>query len=139
RARHRDGSYRWMLSRGLVVRDQSHRPIRFIGTRIDITQLKRIEENLRAAEEEAAERARMAEMGRDVGIALSQGNTLQEILQSCAEALARHLDVSFARIWTLSPEEDVLVLQASAGLYTHIHGPHSRVPVGQFKIGLIAQ
>lgn len=33
----------------------------------------------------------------------------------------------------------VLELQASAGLYTHIDGPHSRVPVGRFKIGLIAE
>jgi anti-sigma regulatory factor (Ser/Thr protein kinase) len=31
------------------------------------------------------------------------------------------------------------VLQASAGLYTHLDGPHSRVPVGQKKIGWIAQ
>ena len=139
RARHRDGSYRWMLSRGVAVRDAAGRPIRFVGTRIDITQLKWIEEELRSAKEEAAERARMAEMGRDVGIALCQGNTLQEILQPCAEALVRHLDVSFARIWTLDPQEDVLVLQASAGQYTHIDGPHSRVPIGQFKIGWIAQ
>jgi PAS domain S-box-containing protein len=139
RVRHRDGSYRWMLSRGVAVRDQAGRPVRFVGTRIDITQRKRIEEELRAAEEEAAERARMAEMGRDIGIALSQGNTLQEILQPCALALVRHLDVSFARIWTLDPDEDLLVLQASAGRYTHLDGPHSRVPVGQFKIGLIAQ
>ena len=139
RARHRDGSYRWMLSRGVAVRDAAGRPIRFVGTRIDITQLKWIEEELRSAKEEAAERARMAEMGRDVGIALCQGNTLQEILQPCAEALVRHLDVSFARIWTFDPQEDVLVLQASAGQYTHIDGPHSRVPIGQFKIGWIAQ
>ena len=31
------------------------------------------------------------------------------------------------------------MLRASAGLYTHLDGPHSRVPVGQFKIGRIAQ
>jgi signal transduction histidine kinase/CheY-like chemotaxis protein/HPt (histidine-containing phosphotransfer) domain-containing protein len=100
---------------------------------------QRAEEELRAAEEETADRARMAEMGRDVGIALSQGNTLQEILQRCAEALVRYLDVAFARIWTLAPEGDVLVLQASAGQYTHLDGPHSRVPMGRFKIGWIAQ
>src|SRR5262249_15403849 len=70
RARHRDGSYRWMLSRGVVVHDATGRPVRFVGTRIDITERKAAEDALRAAEEEAAERARMAEMGRDVGIAL---------------------------------------------------------------------
>src|SRR5262249_13862680 len=35
--------------------------------------------------------------------------------------------------------EGVLQLQASAGQYTHTDGPHGRVPVGQLKIGLIAQ
>jgi PAS domain S-box-containing protein len=139
RARHRDGSYRWMLSRGVVVRDEAGRPVRFVGTRIDITERKGAEDALRAAEEGAAERARFAEMGRDVGVALSQGNTLQEILQLCSDALVRHLGVSFARIWTLDPEEQVLVLKASAGIYTHTDGAHGRVPVGRFKIGLIAQ
>ena len=33
----------------------------------------------------------------------------------------------------------MLELEASAGLYTHLDGPHGRVPVGRFKIGLIAQ
>jgi PAS domain S-box-containing protein len=51
RARHRDGSYRWMLSRGVVVRDAAGRPVRLAGTRIDITQLKRIEAELRTSEQ----------------------------------------------------------------------------------------
>jgi signal transduction histidine kinase/response regulator RpfG family c-di-GMP phosphodiesterase len=113
--------------------------MRVPAKRIDITERKVAEEALRVAKEETAERARIAEMGRDVGIALSRGNTLQEILQTCAEALVRHLDVSFARIWTLAPDEDILVLQASAGRYTHLDGPHSRISIGQFKIGLIAE
>ena len=60
RARHRDGSDRWILSRGIAVRDPSGKPIRFAGTRIDITDLKRIEEELRQAKEvaEAASRAK---------------------------------------------------------------------------------
>ena len=48
-------------------------------------------------------------------------------------------DAAFARIWTLNEAKDVLELQASAGMYTHLDGPHSRIPVGQFKIGLIAR
>ncbi len=51
RVRHRDGSYRWFLSRGIAVRDAGGRPIRFAGTRVDITDLKRIEEALRANEQ----------------------------------------------------------------------------------------
>ncbi|HKC85343.1 MAG TPA: ATP-binding protein, partial [Blastocatellia bacterium] len=43
------------------------------------------------------------------------------------------------RIWTLNPKESLLELQASAGMYTHLDGRHSRVPVGELKIGLIAQ
>jgi PAS domain S-box-containing protein len=51
RTQHRDGSYRWMLSRGVVVRDAAGRPIRFAGTRIDITTRKQAEDALRASEE----------------------------------------------------------------------------------------
>jgi PAS domain S-box-containing protein len=50
RARHRDGTDCRMLSRGVVVRDAAGRPVRFVGTRIDITQLKRAEEELRDSE-----------------------------------------------------------------------------------------
>ncbi|MBD2534266.1 EAL domain-containing protein [Nostoc flagelliforme FACHB-838] len=91
------------------------------------------------AEELLLERARLAALEADIGIALTRSDSLPDILQQCVQALVRHLDAAFARIWTLNAEENVLELQASAGMYTHINGSHSRVPVGQFKIGLIAQ
>jgi signal transduction histidine kinase len=61
------------------------------------------------------------------------------MLQRCAEALVQHLGAAFARIWTLDEERGLLLLQASAGQYTHLNGRHGRVPLGQLKIGLIAQ
>ncbi len=82
---------------------------------------------------------RRSAFGAEVGVAVNQSGTLQSGLQSCAEAMVIHLDAALARIWTLDAEEEVLELQASAGRYTHLDGPHGRVPVGQFKIGLIAQ
>lgn len=90
------------------------------------------------AEEELAERARQSALRSDIGLALTQGGDLSPMLQRCCEPLVEHLDAAFARIWTLNPDEDMLELQASAGLYTHINGPHARVPVGKSKIGLIA-
>src|SRR6185295_8991204 len=65
--------------------------------------------------------------------------SLASVLQQCAEALVTHLGAAFARVWTLNEPEGVLELQASAGLYTHLSGPHGRVPIGQFKIGRIAR
>jgi PAS domain S-box-containing protein len=75
----------------------------------------------------------------DVGVALNARDTLPDMLQNCAEAVVRHLDAAFARIWTLDRAGTTLELRASAGRYTHLDGTHSRVPVGMFKIGLIAQ
>ena len=46
---HKDGSYRWMISRGVAVRDAGGKPIRFLGSGIDITDRKRAEEALRQA------------------------------------------------------------------------------------------
>ncbi len=91
------------------------------------------------AEKELEDRARLAGLSGDVGMALSQGEDLRAMLQGCAEALVNRLDAAFARIWTLNEPANVLELQASTGLYTHLNGAHSRIPVGQFKIGLIAQ
>ncbi|MBM4080760.1 MAG: PAS domain S-box protein, partial [Planctomycetes bacterium] len=91
------------------------------------------------AEEALEERARVVELTADVGTALSRRAGLGTVLGDCAQALVQHLDAALARVWTLSKEEDMLVLQASAGLYTHLDGTHSRLPVGRFKIGLIAQ
>jgi two-component system, sensor histidine kinase and response regulator len=50
RVRPEDGSTRWHLARGKVLRDPKGKPVRFIGTSADITDLKRAEEALRASE-----------------------------------------------------------------------------------------
>jgi PAS domain S-box-containing protein len=92
-----------------------------------------------AAEKEIAEQNRLAALRVAIASTLTRRNTLDVILQQCAEHLVSHLKMAFARIWTLDETGQVLELQASAGMYTHLNGPHSRVKVGQFKIGWIAQ
>jgi PAS domain S-box-containing protein len=98
----------------------------------DITERKR-------AEERRARRARQTTLRADVGMALAKSESLQSTLHESAEALVSHFDAAFARIWTFDTDTNMLELQASAGLYTHLDGIHARVPLGQFKIGLIAE
>ncbi len=108
----------------------------FTGFLRDISKRKQAEIALRAAMDE---RTRISAFREEIGIALSHQEDLKGILHNCAGAVVRHLDAAFARIWTLSGDGRELELQASAGMYTHLDGPHSRILVGQHKIGLIAQ
>ncbi|GAC1404235.1 MAG: hypothetical protein NVSMB52_18080 [Chloroflexota bacterium] len=85
------------------------------------------------------ERERIIALVADVSRSLVRGGPAAHTLQICVESMVRHLDAAFARIWTLNEADNVLEMQASAGMYTHLDGAHGRVPVGDLKIGLIAQ
>ena len=102
-------------------------------------QLKQEIEERRKAEERLAERIRLEGLRAGVGVALAKGDNLRTLLQPCTEALVEHLGAAFARIWTYSEVERRLELQASAGLYTRIDGSHSRLAIGQSKVGIIAR
>ena len=93
----------------------------------------------RRAQAALLERARLAELNSDVGMALTNSGTLRETLQGCVGAFVRHLDVALARIWTLNDATNELELQASAGGSSELDGAHSRIRVGQQEVGRIAQ
>ena len=114
-----------------ITRTAGDGPTMFIGYLRDISLQKDAERSL-------LDRARLASLAADVGTTLTHTDTLRAMLQGCTEAVVTRLDAAFARIWTLNAAEQMLELQASAGLYTHLDGAHGRVPVGKFKIGLIA-
>ena len=46
RIRHKDGSYRWVLSRGLGIRDENGNASRFVGSQTDMTVRKKAEQRL---------------------------------------------------------------------------------------------
>ena len=127
-----DGEYRWFLVRTIPLRDDRGNIVKWYGSSVDIEDRKR-------AEEIQAAQTVQAELRAEVSTAFARETELGGILQKCTEAMVRHLDAAFARIWTLKKNDNVLELRASAGMYTHLDGSHSRLLVGGLEIGRIAQ
>ncbi|QIF01086.1 PAS domain-containing protein [Roseimicrobium sp. ORNL1] len=135
RFRHRDGSYRWMLARGMALRDAKGRPYRMAGSHTDVTEQKQSlyalaegEEQLRLAKQaaEMANRAKsefLANMSHEIRTPMNGILGLTELL------LNMHL----------SPEQrsyETLVRQSAESLLTILNDilDFSKIEAG--KLGL---
>ncbi|MFA4902378.1 MAG: EAL domain-containing protein [Desulfobaccales bacterium] len=86
------------------------------------------------------ERLKLASLTANIFLNLNTAAPVPEMLQKCAEIMVQSLDAAFARIWTINDAGDFLDLQASAGMYTHLDGPHGRIPLNRdIKIPNIAR
>lgn len=93
----------------------------------------------RSVEARAEHHARLQRLHAEVHELAAGRARRRAMLQGYAEATVKHVDAALARIWVLDAHANVLALEASAGLTTALEGPLARIPVGKFKVGLIAQ
>lgn len=63
----------------------------------------------------------------------------ETIARLATDGLVEQFNCAFARVWLVEPDQTRLKLVASSGLYTRTDGTFSRIPMGEFKIGKIAQ
>lgn len=87
---HKEGSYRWILSRGQTLRDSGGRPYRVVGTHVDVTAQKETEarlteatRRLQAEQEKRVQAERFACVGEiSASIAQEIRNPLSSIVNS---------------------------------------------------------
>ncbi|MCP3102126.1 ATP-binding protein [Myxococcus sp. K15C18031901] len=114
RLRRPDGHYSPTLARAVPVRNPDGTVREWVGTNTDMTAQRRVEEGQRRLDREQAAR-RMEALRAEVSGALAREGSVQDILQGCAEALARHLEARVARLWTYTRGAAALELVGDAG------------------------
>jgi PAS domain S-box-containing protein len=67
RMRHKNGSVRWFMVRGKVIRDRKGKPVRFVGTDTDITERRELERQVRELSNEV-----QTQIGHDLHDSLGQ-------------------------------------------------------------------
>lgn len=103
------------------------------------TEFNRMSRTIRDREDMLLNRMQLSAFVADIGIALTQSESLQTILQRCADLTNHHFSTALARIWTYDKEKDMLRLNASSGIYTLADSPHNNLPVGKFQAGAVAR
>ncbi|MBN2322845.1 MAG: PAS domain-containing protein [Spirochaetes bacterium] len=79
RFRHRDGGYRNILTQAKLLKDGEGKPVRMIGSHVDITATRRIEKELRKRDMLLNETSRMAKIGAwEFDVATRKGTWTEE-------------------------------------------------------------
>jgi PAS domain S-box-containing protein len=142
----KDHSYIWLSWNSMILHEEGL----VYAFAHDITKQKNIEQellnlNARLAERilqrtaSLVERLEIQSLRLEITNILITNEKLNKNLQLCTETFIKFFDASLVRIWLFNPENNLLKLNASSGIYTHLDGEDSEILLGQYTVGKIAE
>ncbi|HOT90662.1 MAG TPA: PAS domain-containing protein [Anaerolineae bacterium] len=107
RFRCRDGSYLWMEDSGLFIPDASGKAVRMIGMMTDISERKRLEQQLRALLER---RSFQVQTSTEIAQEIAAAPALDELFRRVVTLIKERFGYYHAQIFRYDPAQDVVVL-----------------------------
>ncbi|MBR8834528.1 MAG: GAF domain-containing protein [Stigonema ocellatum SAG 48.90 = DSM 106950] len=104
RFRRRDGSYAYIFERGYVVHDNTGKPVRMIGAMMDMTERKRVQQELQRQN-------LRSKLFADVTLKIRQSLQIDEILQTSVTEVQKLLHADRVLIFRLHPDGHGAVVQ----------------------------
>ena len=121
RFQRKDGSYGIFLDRGFIIRNKSGRPVRMIGSMIDLTEQKRYEQALAESEQRLRRQNRaMMRLARQQGAL--HGNDVVAAIREMTEASSAALQVERTSVWFFDEKTGIL---SCADLFERTAAQHS--------------